>query len=372
MKIIITGGGTGGHIYPGISLAQEFKRRDGSNEIIFVGAEHKMEAEIIPREGFRFYGLRVKGIERKFSLANLSSLWLFLSSLITSYRIIKKFKPDVVIGTGGYVSGPVALLASLMGIPTFIQEQNLIPGITNQFLSLTVRKVLASFPESQKYFWRKNRVVFFGNPVRENTWQGNRANLIKKTKLSLNKKTILVFGGSKGASAINQTLLTSLKLIDKALWMQWQVLIVSGKEDYFNLKEEAVHSEYKGQVEVMDYLHQIGDAYDLADLVVCRAGATTVAEITAKGLAAILIPYPYATGNHQLYNARFLEANRAAVVITEEDLTDEKLARELVKLMSDQERLSAMAQNSKKLGKRGAARDIVEGIYDSIQSKTFS
>ena len=372
MKIIITGGGTGGHIYPGISLAQEFKRRDSDNEIIFVGAEQKMEAEIIPQEGFQFYGLRVKGIERKFSLANLSSLGLFLSSLGISYRIIKKFKPDVVIGTGGYVSGPVALVASFMGIPTFIQEQNLIPGITNQFLSLTAQKVLVSFAESKKYFWRKSRVTFFGNPVRENIWQGNRANLIKKTKLSLNKKTLLVFGGSKGASAINQTVLASLKLIDNALWVQWQVLIISGKEDYFNLKEEALHLEYKGQVGVIDYLHQIGDAYDLADLVLCRAGATTVAEITAKGLAAILIPYPYATGNHQLYNARFLEDNRAAVVIREEELTAERLAQESAKLMSDQERLLAMAQNSKKLGKRGAARDIVEGIYNSIKGKTFS
>lgn len=372
MKIIITGGGTGGHIYPGISLAQEFRRRDKNNEIIFVGAEQKMEAEIIPQEGFQFYGLRVRGIERKFSLVNLSSLWLFLNSLRASYRILKNFKPDVVIGTGGYVSGSIALLSSFIGIPTFIQEQNLIPGITNQFLSLTARKVLVSFPESKKYFWRKSGVAFLGNPIRESIWQGNKANLIEKTNLSLNKKTLLVFGGSKGASAINQTLLNSLQLIDKSLWVQWQVLIISGKEDYIDLKEKVSHLGYQGDIRVIDYLYQIGDAYDLADLVVCRAGATTVAEITAKGLAAILIPYPYATGNHQLYNARFLEDNRAGLVIREEELNAERLAGELTKLMLDRERLSVMAENSKKLGKRCAARDIAELIYSSVRGKTFS
>ncbi len=369
MRIIITGGGTGGHIYPGISLAREFQSRDKNNEIIFVGTEHKMESEIIPQEGFRFLGLRVKGIERKFSLESLSALFLFLGSLFTSYGIIKDFKPDLVIGTGGYVSGSVALVSSLLGIPTFIHEQNVIPGITNQFLSLTGKKVFTSFPESAGYFWKKERIVFLGNPIRKSIWQGNKEKIIKENNLDSTKKTILVFGGSKGASTINKMVLHSLYLIEESIWLEWQVLIISGEEDFKNLTEKVTKSPFKETVRVLPYLHNIEDAYDLADLVVCRAGATTIAELSAKGIAAILIPYPYATGNHQLYNARFLESNLAALIIEEKELNREKLAAELSKLLADNKRLDLLARNSKKLGKRKAAQDIVDNIYDYMECK---
>ena len=369
MRIIITGGGTGGHIYPGISLAREFQSRDKNNEIIFVGTEHKMESEIIPQEGFRFLGLRVKGIERKFSLESLSALFLFLGSLFTSYGIIKDFKPDLVIGTGGYVSGSVALVSSLLGIPTFIHEQNVIPGITNQFLSLAGKKVFTSFPESAGYFWRKERIVFLGNPIRKSIWQGNKEKIIKENNLDSTKKTILVFGGSKGASTINKMVLHSLYLIEESIWLEWQVLIISGEEDFKNLTEKVTKSPFKETVRVLPYLHNIEDAYDLADLVVCRAGATTIAELSAKGIAAILIPYPYATGNHQLYNARFLESNLAALIIEEKELNREKLAAELSKLLTDNKRLDLLARNSKKLGKRKAAQDIVDNIYDYMECK---
>lgn len=369
MRIIITGGGTGGHIYPGISLAREFQSRDKNNEIIFVGTEHKMESEIIPQEGFRFLGLRVKGIERKFSLESLSALFLFLGSLFTSYGIIKDFKPDLVIGTGGYVSGSVALVSSLLGIPTFIHEQNVIPGITNQFLSLTGKKVFTSFPESAGYFWKKERIVFLGNPIRKSIWQGNKEKIIKENNLDSTKKTILVFGGSKGASTINKMVLHSLYLIEESIWLEWQVLIISGEEDFKNLTEKVTKSPFKETVRVLPYLHNIEDAYDLADLVVCRAGATTIAELSAKGIAAILIPYPYATGNHQLYNARFLESNLAALIIEEKELNREKLADELSKLLTDNKRLDLLARNSKKLGKRKAAQDIVDNIYDYMECK---
>jgi len=369
MRIIITGGGTGGHIYPGISLAREFQSRDKNNEIIFVGTEHKMESEIIPQEGFRFLGLRVKGIERKFSLESLSALFLFLGSLFASYGIIKDFKPDLVIGTGGYVSGSVALVSSLLGIPTFIHEQNVIPGITNQFLSLTGKKVFTSFPESAGYFWRKERIVFLGNPIRKSIWQGNKEKIIKENNLDSAKKTVLVFGGSKGAGAINKMVLHSLYLIEESIWLEWQVLIISGEEDFKNLTEKVIKSPFKETVRVLPYLHNIEDAYDLADLVVCRAGATTIAELSAKGIAAILIPYPYATGNHQLYNARFLESNLAALIIEEKELNREKLAAELSKLLTDNKRLDLLARNSKKLGKRKAAQDIVDNIYDYMECK---
>lgn len=370
MKIIITGGGTGGHIYPAISLAHEFKDRDSSNEIVFVGTEHKMESEIVPREGFNFIGIRVKGIERKFSLENISALFLFLSSLFASYRIIKMLKPDLVIGTGGYVSGSITLVASLLRIPTFIHEQNIIPGITNQFLSLTSKKVFTSFSESKEYFWRKSRITSLGNPIRKNIWQGDKTKIARENNLDIHKKTILVFGGSRGAKIINETILESMNLVDQSLWSEWQVLIVSGKDDFSEATEKITKSEYKEVVRVLPYLYNIEDAYDLANLVVCRAGATTIAELTAKGIAAILIPYPYATGNHQLYNAQFLEKNFAALVIKEEDLDSEKLANELSKLMKDNKKLNLMTKNSKKLGQKQAAQEIVNTIYNFLGRKT--
>jgi UDP-N-acetylglucosamine--N-acetylmuramyl-(pentapeptide) pyrophosphoryl-undecaprenol N-acetylglucosamine transferase len=367
MKIIITGGGTGGHIYPGISLAKTFQKRDKNSEIIFIGAEQKMESEIIPQEGFPFLGLRVRGLKRKVGLENIFTLWLFFSSLATSYRIIKEFKPDLVIGTGGYVSGSVALVSSLMGIPTFIHEQNVTPGLTNKFLSLTSRKVFTSFPESKKYFPRKNRIECLGNPVRENIWFGDRNKLIKRTSLVDQKRTILVFGGSKGASIINQTFLECLDLIDGSLWKEWQVLIISGKEDSNDLKRKVNNSKYKEIIYITSYLYHIEDAYALADLVICRAGATTIAELTAKGMAAILIPYPYATGNHQLYNARYLENKLAAIVIPEGELSKKRLADELSALMLDQAKRDLLTQNSKNIGNHEAAQDIVSSVYNALK-----
>ncbi len=367
MKIIITGGGTGGHIYPGISLARTFIKKDAKNELIFVGTNHGMEAELIPREGFQFHALKVKGVRRKLCLESFYAILLFFTSLVTSLKLIKKINPDLVIGTGGYVSGSVALISSIVGIPTFIHEQNAIPGITNKFLSLTCRKVFISFSESKDYFWKKNKTVYLGNPVRENIWQGNKNELIRKVGLSVSKKTILVFGGSKGARTINHTFLDCLNMMDESHWNQWQIMIISGKDDYTLVKEKLFHSKYRENIHVFPYLYKIEDAYDLADLVICRAGATTVAELTAKGLPAILIPYPHATGDHQLFNARLLEKKKAAVVITESELTEKKLAEKLSGFMKDEEKINVFAQNSQNIGKRQAAEEIVNLIYDNIK-----
>ena len=367
MKIIITGGGTGGHIYTGISLARTFQKKDSKNEIIFVGTDHGMEAELIPREGFQFHALKVKGIRREICLESFYAIILFFVSLVTALKLIKKIKPDVVIGTGGYVSGSVALISSMSGIPTFIHEQNAIPGITNKFLSLTCRKVFISFSESKDYFWKKEKTVYLGNPVRENIWQGNKDELIRKTNLVDSKKTILVFGGSKGARTISHTFLDCLNMIDESHWGHWQIIIISGKDDYTLIKEKLVQSKFKENMHVFPYLYKIENAYDLADLVICRAGATTVAEITAKGLPAILIPYPYATGDHQLFNARLLQKKKAAVVITERELTEKRLAEEVSGFMEDEKKITIFTQNSRSVGNRKAAEDIVNLIYDNIK-----
>ena len=364
MKIIMTGGGTGGHIYPAISLARELQKRDSKHEIFFVGTNHGMESEIIPREGFLFYAIKVRGIQRKICLESLYAILLFLLSLSTSFKLIRRIRPDLVIGTGGYVSGSIVLMSSVMGIPTFIHEQNAIPGITNRWLSLTSRLVFVSFPESKKYFRKSIKVVCLGNPVRENIRQGNKEVLIRKSRLSVNKKTILVFGGSKGANVINQTFLDCLTWIDEPTWQQWQILMISGKEDYVAVKERIERSKFRAEIHLLSYLYQMGDAYDLANLAICRAGATTIAEFTAKGLPAVLIPYPYATGDHQLINARFLASSDAAVVIPQDELSDKKMAWELSQLLNNPEKLKVLARNSRNMGNQKAAEEIIDAIFD--------
>jgi len=369
MKIIITGGGTGGHIYPGISLAKELQKRDSRNEIIFIGSNRGMESEIIPREGYQFFSLTVRGIKRKICLDNIYAIYLFLSSLFVSYKMIKRIKPNIVIGTGGYVSASVALISSIIGIPTFIHEQNAIPGITNKMLSLTSRIVFLSFAESQKYFWKKKKTAFLGNPVREKIWKGDREKIIKEVGMDRDKKTILLFGGSKGARVITNTFLSCMDLLDGSFWQKWQILLISGKEEYDKVKYLLINSRYKEFIYVLPYLYEIENAYSLADLVICRAGATTVAELTAKGLPAILIPYPYATGDHQLYNARYLENKQAAVVILQKNLSKKILAAEIANLLLKEDRLQRLAQNSKKLGNRKAAEEIINSIYQNIKKE---
>ena len=365
MRFIISGGGTGGHIYPGISLAREIRERNGINEVVFVGSNKGLEAKIIPREGFAFFPIKVRGMKRKICWESFTAIMLFLLSLFSAYRIIKKIKPHCVIGTGGYVSSSIVFLASIMGIPTFIHEQNAIPGITNQLLSLKSRLVLTSFEDTKKHIWNKKNTLFVGNPVREAIWQGNKRALLRCTNLSAKKKTILVFGGSRGANAINQAVLDSLALINKKNWDQWQILMICGEDNLSLMKENT--KNWQNIVQLIPYLYRIEDAYDLADLVICRAGATTIAEIAATGLPAILIPYPYATGNHQLYNARCLEKQKAAIVIKEIDLSGKKLAQILTELLNDHHKINSLAANSKKIGNQKATKKIMDLIFREIK-----
>jgi len=214
--------------------------------------------------------------------------------------------------------------------------------------------------------------MYLGNPVRENIWHGNKNKLLTKEKMNCDKKTILIFGGSKGARVINQTFLDCIDLIDEQTFSNWQVLIISGKDDYSNMIEKIKLSKHKDNIYIIDYLYNIEDAYDLADLVICRSGATTVAELTAIGLPAILIPYPYATGNHQMYNARHLKNKQAAIVISQQELSAKRLADELSKILLDDKLLDIMRANSRKIGNRNSAKEIVDIIYRGIKKEVES
>ena len=232
LKILISGGGTGGHIYPGISLAYELKARNKENDISFIGTKKGMEAKIIPREGFKFNTIIAKGIQRRLCLDSIKAMLIFFISLFQSYKILIKYKPDVVIGTGGYVSWSVVLMASILNIPNFIHEQNAIPGITNKFLSRFANVTFLSFEQSKKYFKYKDRLVFSGNPIRIKKINGFKGKKYGLFNLNPSKKTILVIGGSKGAASINRSVIAGIRLIKETIKENWQVLLISGVDDY--------------------------------------------------------------------------------------------------------------------------------------------
>lgn len=365
LKVIISGGGTGGHIYPGISLAYEIKDRDIKNDILFIGIERGLESKLIPREGFKIVKIKARGIKRKICFENLTAIVFFLISLFQSYNNIKKYKPDIVIGTGGYVSGSVVLMAAILGIPTFVHEQNVIPGITNIFLSRITKTTFLSFNQSKEYFSNKAKLIFTGNPIRFKNIKQNTDREYKKFNLDSSKKTILVLGGSKGAASINRAVLGGINLIKEVIKNDWQVLLISGQDDYDNIMK-MVREDHK-IFSVEPYLHDIEKAYSLTDLVICRAGATTLAEIGAYGLAAILIPYPYATHNHQEANARIFAKEGTAILILEKDLSDKKLAQVLLDILKDKNRLEMMAKKSRELGNENSAKKIVDYISDYIK-----
>ena len=367
LKVLISGGGTGGHVYPGISLACELRIRDHENDILFVGTNKGMEAKIVPREGFKFETIIAKGIKRQLCLDSVKAIFIFFISLVQSIKILKKYRPDIVIGTGGYVSGSVVLMATILKIPAFIHEQNAVPGITNKLLSCFADKTFISFKQSKKYFWCKQRLFFSGNPIRIKRTEQFREDNYRQLDLDPSKKTILVIGGSKGAASINRAVIAGIHLLNHTVKKDWQVLLISGEDDFKQINSKADNK--RDTFIVKSYLYDMDKAYLLADLIICRAGATTLAEVNAYGIPSIIIPYPFATDNHQEMNARILEKNGAAMVILEKELSGATLSRLLSLLLDDQGRLKAMAQKSKELGRIDAAKKIIDVVLSGIEIK---
>jgi UDP-N-acetylglucosamine--N-acetylmuramyl-(pentapeptide) pyrophosphoryl-undecaprenol N-acetylglucosamine transferase len=365
IKAIISGGGTGGHIYPGISLAYEIKKRNANNKVLFIGTERGLESKIIPREGFNFKKISARGIQRKICFENIMAILIFIISLFQSFKIIKRYKPDLVIGTGGYVSGSVVLIAALLGIPTFIHEQNVIPGVTNKILSLISRATFLSFNQSKKYFSHQSKLILTGNPIRFKNIEINKRKDYQKFNLDPLKHTILVLGGSKGSASINRAVVQGISKIAEIIKNKWQDLLISGQDDYSKIIK--IIGKDNKIFFVERYLYNIEKAYSLSDLVICRAGATTLAEISAYGIPAILIPYPYATNNHQEINARILEREGAAIVMLEKNLSGEKLAKVFVDLIKDKNQLKLMAIKSRGLDQVDSAVKIINIAFNYIR-----
>lgn len=366
MRVIIAGGGTGGHLFPGLAVAEEFKSRDASTEVIFVGTEYGIEARVVPREGYTIKFLRAEGLIGVSTLKKMRAMVKVLFSIIDSYRIIKKIKPDIVIGVGGYASGAIMLVAFLMSIPTMILEQNSIPGFTNKMLGKFVNTVCITYQESISFFQRA-KTFLTGNPVRMQVLRGSIESAYRLFSLEKGIFTVFAFGGSSGAKSINIALIDALNYLHD-LKDKIQFLHQTGLKDYENIRQAYRKREFKGTI--TPFIYQMGEAYAVADIVISRAGATTLAELTALGKPAILIPYPYAAGNHQELNARKLLEMGAAKMILDRELNGEILARNIRELYTNETMRNEMKRNSSSIGRPDACERVVDIAMSLIKQQS--
>ncbi len=358
-RFIISGGGTGGHIYPAIAIANELKSRFSNVEILFVGAQDKMEMQKVPAAGYPIEGLWISGIQRRLTANNLMFPIKFLSSLLKSRKIIKAFKPDMVIGTGGFASGAVVKVAASMGIPTLIQEQNSYPGITNKMLSHKAKKICVAYDGLERFF-DANKLVKTGNPVRQDLLEitSKRDEALAYFKLNPAKKTILVLGGSLGARRINQLVEEQLpKLKHEHLQVIWQC----GKF----YKDEYQRFESK-EIRVLDFIDRMDLVFAAADIIISRAGASSVSELSIVGKPVLFIPSPNVAEDHQTKNAQSIVSKNGAIMIAERDL-EEVFDRQFYDLLHDAAHQELLAENIKKVALPNATKDIVDQIVKYIK-----
>ena len=360
MKIIVSGGGTGGHIYPAITLIHELRALRPEAQFLYVGTSRGLEADIVPKEGLPFHIVDLQSFEHHLTPANFLRAGKAMLAVGKAAKVVRDFHPDVVIGTGGYVCGPVLMAASLLHVPTLIQEQNVVPGITNRILAKFVTKVAVGTEGAVRHF-PAGKTVFTGNPIRREVMRAQRESGAAAFGLDPGKLTVLVSGGSRGARTINRAMVGILA--EAARHPEVQFLHVTGKAEYEDIRKRLAETglaELPPHIKVEPYLYNMPEAEACADLVIFRAGATGLAELTARGIPSILVPYPYAAENHQEFNARALEAAGAARVILNKDLTAESLGSLLAELLTEPEKLQAMAAASKKLGRPEAALEIAQ------------
>lgn len=367
MKYLITGGGTGGHIYPALAIANEIKNKDKHAKILYVGTEKGLESELVPKEGFQFRTIRVKGMPRKINKESFIALKELFHGINDAKKIINEFKPDVVIGTGGYVCGPVVYIAKKKKIPAMIHEQNAFPGITNKILSRYVDKVAVTFDEAKKYFKYPDRVINTGNPIRKEILNINKEEAYKALNIDKSIPFILSFGGSGGQKTLNDGMYSLIKeAVDKK---DIQIIHVTGKRFYDEFIDRLKRDNIKlnNNIKIFPYFYQIPEAINIASLVVTSSGAITLAEISAVGVPSVLIPKSYTAENHQEFNARAFENKGASILVLEKDIRENILNDIIYDLIKDKNRLEEMAKNSKKLGKIDASEKIFEIINTIVK-----
>ncbi|GFO68901.1 UDP-N-acetylglucosamine--N-acetylmuramyl-(pentapeptide) pyrophosphoryl-undecaprenol N-acetylglucosamine transferase [Geomonas limicola] len=356
MRLVIAGGGTGGHLFPGIAIAEEFLALNPANEVLFVGTSHGIEARLLPKLGYPLALISASGVKGLGTAKKFLSAGRMLYGYAQSRKILKEFQPDLVLGVGGYASAPLVMAARGMGIKSFIHEQNAFPGLANKLLGRFVARVFISMKEAETFF-PKNSTLMTGNPIRKEILWGFQERAQRVSEVF----SLLIFGGSAGAHRINTAVIEALPFLE-GVKEKLRITHQTGEKDQVLVRDAYRTAGFQAQV--TSFIDNMSAAYGAADLVVCRAGATTIAEITACGKACVFIPFPYATDDHQRKNAESLVNEGAGFLIVEEDLSGEVLATQVRELMEDPKRLAAVERNARGLAQLDAAQVIVSAMME--------
>jgi UDP-N-acetylglucosamine--N-acetylmuramyl-(pentapeptide) pyrophosphoryl-undecaprenol N-acetylglucosamine transferase len=366
IKYLFAGGGTGGHLFPALAIADEIQKLQPGADILFVGTKNKIEARIVPQKGYKFLTIWISGFQRNLRINNLLFPIKVLVAMIQSLIIIKSFKPDVVIGTGGYVCGPILYTASILGINTVIHESNSYPGFVTRLLASRMSKVFLTFDETKKFLKNASNQEVVGNPTRQILENVDRGEAIRFFRLDNDKKTLLIFGGSLGSASINDGI---LKIVGNILNKNIQIIWQTGERDFERVKNEIerLNLGMSSGVWLCKFIDRMEFAYSAADVIVSRAGATTIAELTRIGKCAILIPYPNAAGDHQTVNAKTLADAGAALMLADNEIKD-KIEQLFMRLFDDSNLLSVMNEKSKELGRPQAGINIARKIIEMAKN----
>jgi len=363
IKVLISGGGTGGHIFPAIAIANAIKKAIPNAQFLFVGAQDKMEMQKVPEAGYPIEGLWISGFNRSLTLKNLSFPFKLISSLMKARKIVRKFKPDVAVGVGGFASGPTLRMAAMLGVPCLIQEQNSYPGVTNKILAAKVKKICVAYEGMEKYF-PKEKIILTGNPIRSEVIKidNKKEEAQKYFHLKSDKKTVLIVGGSLGAQSVNKAIIAHT---EKWKTSDFQVIWQTGKTTY-EISKSALEQSRAENIHIHQFISRMDLAYAAADLIVSRAGAIAISEISAVGKPVIFVPFPYAAEDHQTKNAQKLVDTQAAQMIKDSKVKEELFP--MVKDLIENERLlQKMSVSISKMGIRDADDKIAKEVIELTQ-----
>ena len=367
MKAVISAAGTGGHINPGIAIANKIREKEPTSEIIFIGTDRGLENDLVPRAGYELKQIDAHGINRKLSIENFKNLYLTFRSIGKAKKILRNFKPDIVIGTGGYICVPTVIAAKQLRIPVILHESNAFPGVAIRLFKNTADKILVGFQDAKKRLNNKENIVVTGNPIKLkkiNFSKEEKEKIINDLGLKTDKPIVLVFGGSQGAKSINRSF---MEIIANKKNKKYQIIWAAGANQYEGIREKLsevnIDIEHIENVKIVPYIYNMEEIMNVCDLIVCRSGAMTITEISVVEKPAIFIPFPYATENHQEYNARVLADVGAAKIILDKELNSEVLSTTINEIVNDRKMLTDMSKNSSKV----AIYNVEETIYNEIK-----
>ena len=367
MNVVIAAAGTGGHINPGIAIANKIKEEDKNSKVLFIGTNRGLENDLVPRAGYELKTVNAYGIERKLTIQNFKRLYSTIKSVKEAKKILIEFKADVVIGTGGYICMPVILAANKLKIPTLLHESNAFPGVAVRLLSKKVNTVLVGFEDAKQRLKKAKNVVVTGNPTKikkQNFTSNQKEEIIKSIGLKANKPIVLVFGGSQGAKSINESF---IDIIKNKKNKEYQIIWAAGPSQYEEIKEKLnddnININNIENVKIVPYIYNMEEVMNVVDLVVCRSGAMTITEISIVGKPAIFIPFPFATENHQEYNARVLEKVGAAEIILDKELNSDILDKKIKEIVISKEKIVDMGKKANKC----AVENVTDKIYQEVK-----